>query len=80
MKLLGKERKLGDDVVIYRHEHNGHVVRTHRTVRTSPAGWVWTVYNAQTYRRVNQGYASTQRQALWDAEMVIDNPVGEQYL
>jgi len=35
----------GDGIVIYNHEHNGHLVRTHRTVRTSPAGWVWAVHD-----------------------------------
>jgi hypothetical protein len=41
----GREPDRGDGVTVYRHTVNGFTVRTHRTVRTTPAGWVYGVYD-----------------------------------
>lgn len=62
---LGQESDHGDGVKIYRHLFAGLVIRTHRTVRTSPAGWVWSV--ELSGKQVTFGYAPTQRQALGEA-------------
>ena len=79
MRLLGKEPDHGDGVAIYRHEHNGFLVRTHRTVRTSPAGWVYAVYDGthddDDGDQYTVGYAPTQRAALAIAAAFID-PAG----
>lgn len=64
---LGKEDPVEgwEHLPVYRHEFEGLVIRTHRTYRVSPAGWVWEVLINDT--QVVQGYAPTQRDALNEA-------------
>lgn len=59
---------------VYRHEFEGVVIRTHRTHRVSPAGWVWAVLLND--KQVAQGYADTQRMALSEAAHRISGPCG----
>lgn len=59
---IGREDH-GDGVTIYRHEVDGFLIRTHRTVRVSPAGWVYGVYDSAG-GQYTYGYAPTQREAL----------------
>lgn len=63
----GQEPDHGDGVKIYRHEFDGLIIRTHRTVRSTPAGWVWAVYTPDMSTQLAQGYQSTQRDALSEA-------------
>ena len=59
----GREPDYGDGVTIYRHTYDGFVIRTHRTVRVSPAGWVFGVYD-ESGAQYTYGYTTTQREAL----------------
>lgn len=73
----GREADRGDGVTIYRHTLEGFLIRTHRTVRVSPAGWVFGVYDPGTVGDDNYGaqytygYASTQSDALRQATHYI---------
>jgi hypothetical protein len=65
----GREPDRGDGVTVYRHTVNGFTVRTHRTVRTTPAGWVYGVYDhTAAYdaaaAQYTCGYAPTKGAAL----------------
>lgn len=67
----GRESDRGDGVTIYRHTVEGFLIRTHRTVRVSPAGWVYGVYDPGAGRgdddygtQYTYGYEPTQREAL----------------
>lgn len=73
---LGKEAPVDgwEDFPIYRHAFDGVVIRTHRTYRTSPAGWVWAVIIGD--RQQVTGYAPTQRQALQEAAHRISGQCG----
>lgn len=58
---LGRERPEPGDVVIHEHGIAGAIIRTHRTYRTSPAGWVYQVRHGDW---CEVGYTQTQREAL----------------
>lgn len=64
---LGKEPPVEgwEHLPVYRHMFDGLVIRTHRTHRVSPAGWVWAVLINDT--QVAMGYQPTQRLALNEA-------------
>lgn len=68
-KAAGREADHGDGVTIYRHTLDGFLIRTHRTVRVSPAGWVYGVHDETG--QYTYGYASTQREALERAASYI---------
>lgn len=64
--VMGVPRRLsrtdhGDGVTVHEHGVAGAVITTHRTVRTSPAGWVWRVTRGDW---TELGYVRTQREAL----------------
>lgn len=69
----GREPDYGDGVTIYRHTFDGFLIRTHRTVRTTPAGWVYGIHDDAGQYVV--GYASTQTDALAAAVAYIRGPV-----
>lgn len=58
---IGRERPEPDDVVIHEHGIGGAIIKTHRTVRTSPAGWVYQIRRGSW---CEVGYTRTQREAL----------------
>lgn len=58
---IGRERPEPGDVVIHEHGIAGAIIRTHRTVRTSPAGWVYQIRRGDW---CEVGYTRTQREAL----------------
>lgn len=68
----GREPDHGDGVTIYRHTLDGFTIRTHRTVRTSPAGWVYGVHDETG--QYAYGYAPTQRAALDAAVEYVTGP------
>lgn len=71
-KAAGREPDHGDGVTIYRHTLAGFTIRTHRTVRSTPAGWVYGIHDddgQHTY-----GYADTQSGALNAAAIDILGP------
>lgn len=51
----------GDGVTVHEHGIAGAVITTHRTYRTSPAGWVWRVTRGHW---TDYGYVSRQSEAL----------------
>lgn len=66
----------GDDLPIYRHLwiEGGCILRTHRTVRVSPAGWcVAVVLNGGSHFL---GYADTQKKALQMGAHMLSGPCG----
>lgn len=76
--LAGREADRGDGVTIYRHIVDGVLIRTHRTVRVSPAGWVYGVYDGPANSpdddygsQYTYGYAPTQREALQEASHYV---------
>ena len=73
---LGKEAPVDgwEFLPVYRHAFEGVVIRTHRTHRTSPAGWVWAVVMQD--RQQVMGYAPTQRQALQEAAHRVSGQCG----
>lgn len=73
---LGKEPPVEgwEHLPVYRHSFEGVVIRTHRTHRVSPAGWVWAVILSD--KQVAQGYAATQRAALNEAAHRMSGPCG----
>jgi len=73
---IGQEQDHGDGVKIYRHSFDGLILRTHRTVRTSPAGWVWAVYTADMSTQLALGFKSTQRDALSEAAHRVSGQCG----
>ena len=76
LQALGKEPPVDgwEDLPVYRHAFDGVVIRTHRTYRTSPAGWVWAIIIGD--RQQTMGYAPTQRQALQEAAHRISGQCG----
>jgi hypothetical protein len=68
----GKLPDPGDGTRIYVHGFHGFAIHTHRTVRTSPAGWVFGVYDENG--QYTYGYEPTQRQALQTAAHFIAGP------
>jgi hypothetical protein len=58
----GREPDHGDGIIIYRHTYRGFTLRTHRTVRTTPVGWVYGVHDE--HGQYTYGYKPTQREAL----------------
>lgn len=78
----GRAPDYGDGVTIYRHTLRGFTIHTHRTVRVSPAGWVYGVYDGvnaagDAIGQYTYGYASTQRDALRDASHYVIAPCAE---
>jgi hypothetical protein len=51
----------GDGVTIHEHGIGGAIIRTHRTHRVSPAGWVYRIARGDWSEA---GYTRTQREAL----------------
>lgn len=68
----GKLPDAGDGVTIYVHGLHGFAIHTHRTVRTTPAGWVWGVYDETG--QYAYGYAGTRGDAVTDAADYITGP------
>lgn len=58
---LSRQADPGGHVTIHEHGIAGAVIKTHRTHRVSPAGWV---YNIAFGEWCEVGYTRTQREAL----------------
>ena len=58
---LSREKDADWGLTIHEHGIAGAVIKTHRTYRTSPAGWV---YNITRGDWCEVGYTRTQREAL----------------
>lgn len=58
---LSRETEPAHGIVIHEHGIAGAIIKTHRTHRVSPAGWV---YNIQRGDWCEVGYTRTQREAL----------------
>lgn len=58
---LGRETEPAHGITIHEHGIAGAVIRTHRTHRVSPAGWVYSIVRGE-WREVV--YTRTQREAL----------------
>lgn len=51
----------GDGVTIHEHGISGAIIKTHRTHRVSPAGWVYSIVRGDWSE---WGYVRTQREGL----------------
>ena len=58
---LARSKSEPEGIAIHEHGVAGAVIRTHRTYRTSPAGWVYSVTRGDWS---TVGYTRTQREAL----------------
>lgn len=58
---LSRETDPDWGITIHEHGISGAVIRTHKTHRTSPAGWVYSIRRGE-WSEV--GYTRTQREAL----------------
>lgn len=76
VRSLGKEAPVEgwEHLPVYLHLFDGVIIRTHRTYRTSPAGWVWGVHIDG--RQQVMGYAPTQKQALQEAAHRVSGVCG----